>query len=329
MYPQSTKTYHRPKSGSVRAEPYPSAKDRTRLLQLTICLALFLAVFVGRGVFPSKLEELEQSIQLLLTADLDIQSAAIRITEQLELPEDILSDLAAEVLGTPEPKNNPIAAPTAIPDAVSLLTAEARAIAICTEPADLAGHYLTNTVPGIRHFQPVAEPSAVIEPADVPAVGTVLMKAEYTGTPLPENYTLDHLSLGDLETAVPVSGHINSGYGYRDHPIDGAHQFHGGLDIGAQSGNPICAFAAGTVEYVGENSSYGLYLQLDHGNGIKSFYAHCSSVCVQKGQTVTAGETVAKVGSTGAATGPHLHFELKCQGMHVDPAYYLDADAVS
>ena len=119
-------------------------------------------------------------------------------------------------------------------------------------------------------------------------------------------------------------GRINSEYGYRDHPIDGAHQFHGGLDIGAQSGDPIRAFSAGKVDYVGENRSYGLYLQLDHGNGIKSFYAHCSAVTVKKGQEVALGQTVARVGSTGSATGPHLHFELKCQGIHVDPTYYLN-----
>ena len=75
---------------------------------------------------------------------------------------------------------------------------------------------------------------------------------------------------------------------------------------------------------MGENSSYGLYLQLDHGNGIKSFYAHCSSVCVKKGQQVAAGEKIGAVGSSGSATGPHLHLELKYQGTHVDPSYYIE-----
>ena len=84
------------------------------------------------------------------------------------------------------------------------------------------------------------------------------------------------------------------------------------------------AFASGTVEYIGQNDSYGLYLQIDHGNGVKSFYAHCSKLLVQKGQPVKIGETVALVGSTGTATGPHLHLELKYQKMHVNPAYYVD-----
>ena len=82
-------------------------------------------------------------------------------------------------------------------------------------------------------------------------------------------------------------------------------------------------YARETVEYIGENDDHGLYLQIDHGNGVKSFYAHCSKLCVSQGQTVAAGETVALVGSTGVSTGPHLHLEIKCNGVHVDPAYYV------
>ena len=96
------------------------------------------------------------------------------------------------------------------------------------------------------------------------------------------------------------------------------------MDIGGQEGDPIGAFAAGTVEYIGENDDHGLYLQIDHGNGVKSFYAHCSKLCVSQGQTVAMGETVALVGSTGVSTGPHLHLELKWNGLHLNPAYYVE-----
>lgn len=148
--------------------------------------------------------------------------------------------------------------------------------------------------------EPVSEP----EPAAVPAAGTLILKSDYSGDPLPNNYTMDQLSLGALETMTPVLGYINSGYGYRDHPINGAYQFHGGVDISGQMGDPIQAFASGTVEYVGKDDSYGLYLQLDHGNGVKSFYAHCSTICVTKGQTVSIGDKIAEIGSTGMSTGP-------------------------
>ena len=211
-----------------------------------------------------------------------------------------------------------------IPQAKNLITAEQTKLSSCTIPEDIANHYFVTSLPQIVHTttEPTSkEPECV---PSVPAAGTVLLKADYNGQPLPEHYTMDHISLGPLDTTTPVLGRLNSCYGYRDHPVDGVYQFHGGLDIGAQTGDPILAFASGTVDYIGENSSYGLYLQLDHGNGIKSFYAHCSSVSVKKGQSVSLGEKIAEVGSTGTATGPHLHFELKYQGLHVDPAYYVD-----
>lgn len=91
----------------------------------------------------------------------------------------------------------------------------------------------------------------------VPAAGTLLLKSDYSGKELPNNYTMDKLSLGDLETVTPVLGHLNSVYGYRDHPINGVYQFHGGVDIGGQTGDPTAAFATGTVEYVGKTTPMG------------------------------------------------------------------------
>ena len=169
--------------------------------------------------------------------------------------------------------------------------------------------------------EPVQEPAAE---ETVPALGTVVWSANDTGEPLPENYTMDCISLGTLETVTPVLGHLRSEYGYRDHPVDGEYRFHNGVDIGGQIGDPIGAFAAGTVEYIGENDDHGLYLQIDHGNGVKTFYAHCSKLCVSQGQAVAAGEKVAEVGSTGVSTGPHLHLEVKWNGLHLNPAYYVD-----
>lgn len=87
----------------------------------------------------------------------------------------------------------------------------------------------------------------------------------------------------------------------------------------------MLAFAAGTVEYIGESDSYGQYLQLRHDNGVATFYAHCSKLCVQQGQTVEAGEKVAESGATGEVTGPHLHFEMTKDGVRLNPAYYIES----
>ena len=99
-------------------------------------------------------------------------------------------------------------------------------------------------------------------------------------------------------------GPLWSTYGYRDHPIDGEYRFHNGVDIGAYQGTPFWHSAAGTVEYVGENDDHGLYFQIDHGNGIKSFYAHCSRICVTTGQTVSAGRRWQRWGPQGTPLVP-------------------------
>lgn len=110
----------------------------------------------------------------------------------------------------------------------------------------------------------------------------------------------------------------------REHPIDGEVKMHEGIDIAADIGVDILAFADGTVDYIGEGQGYGMYLQLRHDNGVTTFYAHCSELCVQKGMTVKQGDVVAKVGDTGNTTGPHLHFEMKQDGEFIDPLPYIE-----
>ncbi len=84
------------------------------------------------------------------------------------------------------------------------------------------------------------------------------------------------------------------------------------------------AFADGTVDFIGESEAYGLYIQLDHGNGVKTFYCHCSALYAQKGEEISAGQTIAAVGDTGNATGPHLHLEIKRDGVLLNPVYYIE-----
>ena len=310
-----------------------SPKERVRLGQLCVCLALFLIVFVGKGAFPQQLAQLQGKLVSVLTADTDFRAAFSKLGESLGSQGSVLGELedfCVEVFGIQPAGEGETAEDTQTQQEQAFLNAGASS-------ADLAAHYLrlddmpegwldeepaAQTAPESTAQAPAQEETAA--PAEsVPAVGTVLLSANYTGTPLPDNYTMDKLSLGALETVNPILGHLRSTYGYRDHPVDGEYKFHNGVDIGGQMGEPIGAFAAGTVEYIGENDDHGLYLQIDHGNGVKSFYAHCSKLLVSQGQTVAAGETVALVGSTGVSTGPHLHFEIKCAGVHVDPAYYL------
>ncbi|WP_296116027.1 murein hydrolase activator EnvC [uncultured Eubacterium sp.] len=121
----------------------------------------------------------------------------------------------------------------------------------------------------------------------------------------------------------PSSTRITSGFGKRNSPTAGASSYHQGYDIGASSGAAVVAAADGIVTITGYSSVLGNYVILSHGGGLFTIYEHCSSVLVSKGQSVSRGSTIAKVGSTGISTGPHLHFGVQLNGKYVDPGNYL------
>lgn len=126
-----------------------------------------------------------------------------------------------------------------------------------------------------------------------------------------------------LAFASPLEGVMTSPFGGRESPVDGEGEFHYGVDLAAEEGTEIAAFADGTVRAVGDSSSLGHYLILDHGDGYSTLYAHCSRITAAAGGTVRLGEKIAEVGQSGNATGPHLHFELYRGGTYLNPVYYL------
>lgn len=130
-------------------------------------------------------------------------------------------------------------------------------------------------------------------------------------------------ALGTGKYMWPVSGDITSYFGYRIHPILKKRKYHTGLDIAALMGTPIAASDTGVVIFSARNGGYGLMVTIDHGAGISTVYAHCSRLLVKKGQKVSKGETIAKVGTTGLSTGPHLHFEVRKDGVPVNPLNYI------
>ena len=121
---------------------------------------------------------------------------------------------------------------------------------------------------------------------------------------------------------APVNGgNITSRFGSRESIRNHTHK---GIDIAASYGTDIKSVAGGTVEFAGYNSGgYGNLVIIDHGNGIKTYYGHCSKVCVKAGQYVEAGEVIAKVGSTGNSTGNHCHFEIRVNGTQINPEKYI------
>ena len=127
------------------------------------------------------------------------------------------------------------------------------------------------------------------------------------------------VSLG-ISLTRPVSGIISSRFGVRSSIRSSAHT---GLDIATSTGTPVLAAASGTVTFSGRKGSYGNLLVITHSNGVQTYYGHCSKLYVSAGTTVTQGQTVAAVGSTGNSTGPHLHFEIRVNGVAYNPQNYL------
>lgn len=121
---------------------------------------------------------------------------------------------------------------------------------------------------------------------------------------------------------------IGSGYGYRVDPFVGDIRMHYGVDIGAPTGTPIKASADGVVTLAGWNQGLGLSVDIDHGYGLISRYAHCNSLIVAVGDSVRRGQVIATVGQTGRAQSPHLHYEIFVAGQHTNPAEYINTSAI-
>jgi murein DD-endopeptidase MepM/ murein hydrolase activator NlpD len=146
--------------------------------------------------------------------------------------------------------------------------------------------------------------------APAPATMQGLGQAEARG-PRPEALSSDF--------AMPAVGRLSSPFGMRKHPIHGDMRLHAGLDVAAPTGTPVAAAAAGEVVHAGPSGGYGNLIKIRHADGTETRYAHLSRIDVTKGQTVPIGHPIGAVGSTGASTGPHLHFEIRKDGKPIDP----------
>jgi murein DD-endopeptidase MepM/ murein hydrolase activator NlpD len=132
-----------------------------------------------------------------------------------------------------------------------------------------------------------------------------------------------------VPSIVPVEGPVGSGFGFRSDPFAGRMALHTGLDFPADVGTPVRAAAGGVVLSVGWHPQYGQVLEIDHGNGLSTLYAHLSKARAAAGDIVRRGQVVAEVGNTGRSTGPHLHFEVLLDGVPQDPSRFLAARPAS
>lgn len=259
-------------------------------LKLYISAGIFILLTAVRVISPSFAAQLADEIENVLVMEHEQTVSVIELGKSLA---------EGEVISTffQKGENKPGPEPTSVPTAVTAITP-----APAPTPAPT----------------PIAEP----QPTENPAVAAFLeSQAAYAEYAVPTNVSYECPVL-PFEYVSPVSGIKSSGFGYRLHPIENKVKYHYGTDFAANTGTAVTAFADGVIVAAGDSDSYGKYMIIDHGDGYSTLYAHCSELCMGCGN-VSKGDVIARVGSTGAATGPHLHFELMCNDTYLNPEFYL------
>lgn len=300
------------RTGAKKHASGPVSREYCRLFQLLASAALFALVFFGRGVFPQQAALWNR----ILNSSTDLKRVMSAIESTVAEGGSLwdVVDFFKEDLETPNEEQ------TSHPSAEEV-----------TFPA-MIPYFYRAYVPGFG-ARPLLTQS-VGGAAEVPAghenteqlVTAAAQEYSDTGEALPANVSFQYYELGLEKTTAPVSGSVTSAFGFRDHPVDGEYSFHAAVDIGVKKGTDVLAFGDGCVRYIGENDVFGLYVKIDHDNGVSTFYAHCEELLVRKGQTLKCGDVIAKSGETGNATGPHLHFSIEKDGIRLDPLLYLDMD---
>ena len=221
-------------------------------------------------------------------------------------------------------------------------TISARVFRLETEAAQLSKKIggLKSGAPAPTARAPAAEPSsreaaptgasggpllpARTGAADLGALDAQLARIERQIATVASVAAQHSLELMRLPTRLPIAGaELTSSFGNRVDPFAHTHAFHAGIDFAARRGTPIASAAGGIVAFAGFRRDYGWVVEIDHGNGLSTRYAHASELLVHAGEVVAPGDRIAMVGSTGRSTGPHLHFEVLRAGDQVDPRRYL------
>ena len=253
-------------------------------IKLYISAGIFILLTAVRVISPSFAAQLADEIESVLIMEHEQTVSVMELGKSLA-EGDVISSFFQK--DAKEPTPTPVIAPVITP-----------------EPA------------------PAPTPTAEPQPTENPAVAAFLeSQASYAEYAVPANVSYECPAL-PFEYVSPVSGIRSSGFGYRMHPIENTVKYHYGTDFAANTGTAVTAFADGVIAAVGDSDSYGKYVIIEHSDGYSTLYAHCSELCMNCGN-VSRGDVIAKVGSTGAATGPHLHFELMHNDTYLNPEFYL------
>jgi murein DD-endopeptidase MepM/ murein hydrolase activator NlpD len=289
--------------GGRRQDDRMSAGERRQLFRLLFCGGVFVLLVAAKLALPARMEQINAAISQALEQNMDVQAVFSAVGRAFS-GEDELGKTADELYQAVFRPQEQEAVQTSVQASAVKADGSIRFLRECRKPA--------------------AEPSDP-EKAAGDGGGTersALTYVLYSDQNIPEGVSMEQAIL-NFDYAVPVSGAVSSGFGYRNHPVEGEERFHYGVDLAADTGTEIDCFADGTVTAVGESSSYGKYCTVTHTGGYSTLYAHCSRITVSSGSAVRKGEKIAEVGETGIATGPHLHFELHRNGVYLNPIYYV------
>ena len=308
------------------AEQSLSAREKRQLGQLVICCIIFVALVAAKLLLPGKMAAVNEVLSGALEKNLDVREVFSAVGQAVSGEEGGWEDVYQAVFG-PSQEESPALEASAATDLEPEETSSQGLETLQTGGGDVGWELPddwdfpepdTSADDGTAKTGQTAAGASAENTGDVASLAYVL----YSDQNLPEDVSLEQAILG-FDYCTPVMGTLTSSFGYREHPVEGEERFHYGLDIAADTGTDICCFADGTVTAVGESSSYGKYLMVDHGGGFTTLYAHCSKILVSSGAEVQEGQRVAQVGETGMATGPHLHFEIHRDGVYLNPIYYV------
>lgn len=275
----------------------------TVIVQIVLCAALLLGCLGMQRLWPEDAAGLAELLDGLLTADrVEIPSGTgvAAVSAQVRGAADSAADAVARVL-------------------TDLLTPPGDA---AQPPSpDISGDGDVGGSGGGEPSAASSDPSATAE--GLSGAGGWFGRGDEVGKQAPSSCAFSPI-LVSARVDAPTGGAVTSSFGWREHPISGAEDFHRGLDIAAAAGSGIYASLPGRVVEVDSSPIYGNYITLDHGNGLMTTYCHCESIAAPLGANLRRGELVALVGNTGISTGPHVHFEISKDGRYYNPAWVLD-----
>lgn len=300
------------KNVGIRRNQTVSPREKRRVIQLVACGSIFVLLVAVKLLLPGRMAQINEKLSAALHQSMDVQAVFSALGKAVSGEETVggaMGDVYQAVFH-PDQEGAALETSAEISGGIGGTTA-------LDDLRKFRESQASDTVP-VQTEGDTPSTDATEDQSGASSLAYVL----YSDRNLPENVNMEQAVLG-FDYCTPVMGTLSSNFGYREHPIEGEERFHYGVDIAADAGTAIGCFADGKVTAVGESSSYGKYLIVEHSGGYSTLYAHCSRVTATSGSSVREGDKIAEVGETGMATGPHLHFEVHQDNTYLNPVYYV------